>query len=265
MDDDETKFLSRMSGETEGLLMAPLSGRYQRSTLHCVEQWGTAYRKSGLPFARSKEDAVLLREMAKSGLVVSTGGRTKATAHRLSWAGLVACMTESTTPHDTIVALHLLADMQGDRKAVMGYELCPTAIDWFKGGDVEAYSDELSRVDDTTFPLLAMGWAGLQTDWAGQVWCLFVTDAGRAALKDLPDLTLEAGTHFDFDAWADGLNAASRYATIDPPPSVKHSLCRRLSSSGAWGDVGSMTEAKRRKKLDAAAKRAAKTIAAQMS
>jgi len=226
-DSDPRDLLSRINGEVDGLNLAPLTQHYRGDDLLTLARWQAAYLLAGLPFGRSKGDGEILRELTKHGFVEASGGRTKASSHRLTWKGLLASLPgDGLTGRDIWAELSKLSKMGEE---IAGFRICPAA----GSGDGDAYAVEIGDFEDILSPLMALGLAELKLDRSGRLWNVRITDKARAALHDPPDLDQAIGTHFDFDSWCAGRTYAKRYATATPPPSVRNLVPRALSCA-AW-------------------------------
>jgi hypothetical protein len=266
---EEIQLLNRIRGNLGGLMAMPILGH----TSERANAWRGIYERQGLNFAQSKEDAVTLRNLTAGGYMKSTGGRTKASAWRMTWKGIIATdpPEEPLQPaSDILVNLGMLIEMEepaGRRsglpesfKVVYGYRLAPEALDWMKGGDPEAYTNERGFIVAMLFPLQALGWATVYTDGSGTIWAVCVTDSGRAVLNaDLPDLNLVSSTHFDYNAWEPNFDAGfTLYSDRKPPSDI--GLTRRLSTGGAWEDFDKKTKAELKAELKAATLAAVKRV-----
>ncbi len=201
-DDPKTEILSRAQGILTALFWHATSG-------HCKdllnwERWRLAYQKNGTAFSTGAGDAATLRQLAVDGYVVATGGKTKAASHRLTWRGILASLPpveEGGLKADDFVSfMNVLVD---DPKQGMGWRLCPSAVGWVRNTDDPAeYLDELDRVQDFILPLAAAGYVKQVVSVGIPFWYVTITDAGRDFLA-APEIH-ETGTHFNFDAWAEG-------------------------------------------------------------
>jgi len=258
----EHEILSRARGTVDRLFWLPTSGRVKGDGLTKVQLWAAAYERQGLPFGRSKDDAEALRELSAAGFFEQTGGRTKASAHRLTWAGLVATLPDGgNAARDLLVDLQTLVEMGG---TVNGYELCPSAADWCKGKTPKPYAAELDKAMLALMPLQIMGWVRVQTSHDGTIWNATVTDSGRAIMQTPPDIEITPGTHFDFEAWRDGFDT-THFEVHDPPAFTRNLIPRRLSAGGAWHHIDSKTKAQRYRTLEAAQTRAKDRIEKRFS
>lgn len=258
------KTLAAIGGEIHGLLTHELSGLYRADALDRLSAWRMVYHKSGLPFARAAGDAPLLRELTRGGYLASVGGRTKASAHRLTWRGILATLPpiEPAPPRpdwkrnggssaaDILNDLGILAGMEtdclnGGLQAIPGYRLAPSAIAMTRGkGDPEVYRRELAYCRIALWPILAMGWARVYMDRGASIWAVEITDSGRDAVSDPPDQSLPVGEAFSFDSWQAGFDYSEIYATRTPPSWTHAFVPWRLSTGAAWGGVDKLTPAR---------------------
>jgi hypothetical protein len=244
MKNDGIAMLSRINGITEALYWIPTSGKVSGEQLNRVGAWQFAHEHRGLSFGQSADDAPVLRELVGLGLLECSGGRTKATAHRLTWRGLLASM-----PPDGVTAQELLADLEliasmadrstitlpgTDHRVLMGHELCPAAGSWFCDytRDFKTYSDELARWEASLLPLAAMGWIHRLTDCLGRMWAVDLTAGGRKAIADPPDVTITTGTAFGIEEWEAGWRwGLTRFVNATPPPWTDSTVLCMLPAS----------------------------------
>ncbi|HAS82588.1 MAG TPA: hypothetical protein DCS43_07945 [Verrucomicrobia bacterium] len=199
--DNETVILSRAQGITNALYWYPTSGRCRGRDLLEWERHVLAYRQNGTSFSTGHGDASTLRQLCIDGFAVATGGKTKASAHRLTWKGVCASLpADGPTANDLLAFLQRLVDAGG---SMMGWQLCPAAVAWVRrGADPAAYLAEMDLIQDCTLPLEAAGFIRQTVAVGVSFWAVAITDEGRGALAS--GEVHPVGTHFDYDSWLEG-------------------------------------------------------------
>ena len=242
---DETMLLSRISGTVTALVWLPCGRTLPLVALRRVEHWLTAYGSAGLSFGRSKVEADTLRKLTADGLVESNAGRTKNSLHRLTWRGMLA-----TLPPDgdvdgaaLIAFLRMIADMQSKSTItlpgsgtpiLLGCHLLKSAGAWFCKANSARYAEDLTELENHLLPAMILGWITRYTDRTGALWALGITDSGRQAILNLPDLDVQIGDMYDGDAWLVGCGDGLRiFPQTNAPTWTRSTLTRRIPSS-AW-------------------------------
>ena len=231
---DQTRILSHARGVLDCLMHLPTSGHLADQQLN-LHRWRMSYQADGLQFSTGTGDAAILRALVKAGFVLTTGGKTKAAAHRLTWRGILATLPDGGVDGGDLLAyLGKLASMQ--HEWVCGWRLCPSAAKWVKSGDATDYRQELIAVQDVLTPLEIMGWIETTVVERCCYWAVRVTDAGKAAIQNPPPLHDAATHYFDFDDWQSGFDAGRTRFERQAPERWRG--CIPFSAgSGLWAGI----------------------------
>jgi hypothetical protein len=193
--------------------------------------WG-----DGLPWqCRSRDDRTALDELRRRGLV-TVAGATSGIRVSLTLAG-AACFWRLDVASETAASIAAMPSCRTPWGAdvILGCELCPSAGDWWTTAGASAagwdhYLTDLSAVQTAVKPLLVLGWLRLYISTDQRVWAVQLTDTGRDAATNPPQIEPDAGFVFDADVYTQAWREAVRkYA--QNPPDCEGQLARFLPAS----------------------------------
>lgn len=231
---DSDSMLCRIAGQMAGIhwlpINYPLGGK-----LNDVLCFAGGLPDAGLPFqARSRDDRQALNDLRKRGLI-DVQGQTSGVHVSLTLAGAAALWDMAICQQNLVeLSKYKTVKTPWGQSIIMGFELCPTAGDWWiKARSSDAawnlYRDELSTAMTALTPQLILGWVRQYVSTEQQFWGVQLTDSGRQALTSkMPGEP--RGFRWNGEAYVQGRDdAVKRYS--QSPPDSENAVARMLPSS----------------------------------
>ena len=239
--------LMRIYGELTALQCMPMYRALGDHGTNNHAGWLAAYRKRGLAFGASRQEAEALRALAAEGMLKAHGS-TQGKSHKLTVRGVRAAMYEDWTATGAllreIIAVQSKSAVRspyghhGGAALAMSWHLIPSAGEWLADALKSdkawaAYVRKISRLQGVLVPLLILGYADLYHDGRGYWWGIMATDAGREAVKAWPDGPATPAADELFASWEEGYDAGLvKYAP--PPPSDFNNVLACRLPAGGW-------------------------------
>jgi hypothetical protein len=195
--------------------------------------WGLP--DAGLPWqCRSRDDRTALEDLRRRGLV-TVSGQTSGVHVKLTTEG-ASCIWRldvAAATCETIAGLPTTRTPWGGA-VVLGCELCASAGDWWATASASAsawdhYLTELAAVQIALKPLFCLGLARQFVSVSQCFWAVQLTDTGRDAATNPPQIEPDAGFVFDADVYTQAWREAVR--KYSNPPDCEGALPRFLSAS----------------------------------
>jgi hypothetical protein len=235
MNSTADKILCQITAATAACHWLPTGAPMGETKLTDLLSFAWQLPSDGLPWqCRSRDDRTALEDLRRRGLV-TVAGATSGIRVSLTLAG-AACFWRLDVAAETAASIAAMPSCRTPWGAdvILGCELCPSAGDWWTTAGASAagwdhYLTELAAVQTALKPLFVMGWMRQFVSVSQRVWAVQLTDTGRDAATNPPQIEPDAGFAFDADVYTQAWREAVR--KYSDPPDCEGALARFLPAS----------------------------------
>lgn len=236
----DSTLLIKINGVYDGLFTACATA-VGADRERCI-LWEGAAVKHGVPLRLTRPEGEAMRHLEEARLVESTG-ETRGRTYRLTVRGALTAASWYNPPSVVRATLRKIERTEKSSKVffpgtnnliALGADLIPSAGKWWATALKSdkawlRYQEKSAHFQQDAVPLLACGLVWRYVALRPPFWAFRLTDAGRAALSDWPEVEPITG---DFYAmWEQAFRVGLRLAATPPPETMRCSVPRLLPAT----------------------------------